>query len=69
MGPLTKPNYLASNQLNVKIPQALLSEMLIPPKEVCDVQKPTSIRTVIFLLPHFTPVSWTDSLESRDFPL
>lgn len=69
MGPLTKPSYLASNQLNVKILQGLLSEMLIPPKEVCDVQKPTSIRTVIFLLPHFTPVNWTNSLESRDFPL
>ena len=31
------PSYLASNQLNVKILQAFLSEMLIPPEEVCDV--------------------------------
>ena len=37
VGPLTEPSYLASNQLNVKILQAFLSEMLIPPEEVCDV--------------------------------
>lgn len=37
VGPLTKPNYLASNQLNIKILQALLSKMLISHKEACDV--------------------------------
>lgn len=68
VGPLTKPNYLASNQLNIKILQALPSKMLTPPREAC-VQKPTSMRPLIFLLPHLTPVSWTDPLENRGFSL
>lgn len=36
VGALTKPSYLASNQLNINIPPALPSKVLIPPKEVCD---------------------------------
>ena len=36
-GPLTKLRHLASNQLNIKILQALLSKVLIPPKEARDV--------------------------------